>query len=118
MPPFHDPHTLHRIQQHLSSTMIGFFLPSLERRVLEEQTNSVVAHVCADINCELKENGIKEVGSDRQVHRQVPLEEQPFIHQYFLHNCCSPIMILNKSHNRSLIHESIHTFPVTSRTAT
>lgn len=60
MPPFHDPHTLYRIQQHLGSAMIGFLLPSLERRVLEEQTNPVVAHVCADINCELEENTIKK----------------------------------------------------------
>lgn len=64
MPPFHDPHTLYRIQQHLGSAMIGSLLPSLERRVLEEQTNPVVAHVRADINRELEENTIKEVGSD------------------------------------------------------
>lgn len=64
MPPFHDPHTLYRIQQHLGSAMIGSLLPPLERRVLEEQTDPVVAHVCADINSELEENTIKEAGSE------------------------------------------------------
>lgn len=73
MPPFHDPHTLHRIQQHLGSAMIGSLLPSLERRVLEEQTDPVVAHVCADINCELEENTIKEVGSDTPATDRPPL---------------------------------------------
>lgn len=73
MPPFHDPHTLYRIQQHLGSAMIGFLLPSLERRVLEEQTNPVVAHVCADINSELEENTIKEVGSDTPARHQTGL---------------------------------------------
>lgn len=75
MPPFHDPHTLYRIQQHLGSTVICFFLPSLEWRVLEEQTNPVVAHICADIDCELEEDRMKEFGSDRPVrlHTQAPL---------------------------------------------
>lgn len=54
MPPLHDPHTLDRIQQHLGSAVIGSFPPSMERRVLEEQTNPVVAHVCADVDGELK----------------------------------------------------------------
>lgn len=67
MPPLHDPHTLYRIQQHLGSTMIGSFLPSLEWRVLEEQTNPVVAHVCADIDCELNKNRMKQGEWDRSV---------------------------------------------------
>lgn len=62
MPPLHDPHTLYRIQQHLGSAMIGSFPPSLERRVLEEQTNPVVAHVCADVDGELKGNRMKQGG--------------------------------------------------------
>lgn len=65
MPPFHDPHTLYRIQQHLGSAVIRFLLPSLERRVLEEQTNPVVAHICADVDCELEEDRTEEFGSDR-----------------------------------------------------
>lgn len=67
MPPLHDPHTLYRIQQHLGPTLIGSFLPSLERRVLEEQTNPVVAHVCADTDSELKENRMKQEEQDRSV---------------------------------------------------
>lgn len=62
MPPLRDPHTLYRIQQHLGSAMIGSFPPSLERRVLEKQTNPVVAHVCADVDGELKGNRMKQGG--------------------------------------------------------
>lgn len=74
MPPLRDPHTLHRIQQHLGSAVIGSFPPSLERRVLEEQTNPVVAHVCADVDSELKgkqnETGWIRPFFHRRVHRQ------------------------------------------------
>lgn len=77
MPPFHDPHTLHRIQQHLGSTMIDSLLPPLERRVLEEQTNPVVAHVCADVDCELEENTRKEVGSDTPATDRPALALEP-----------------------------------------
>lgn len=54
MPPVHDPHALYGIQQHLGSALIPLLLlPALERRVLEQQANTVVAHVCANIDCEL-----------------------------------------------------------------
>lgn len=74
--------------------MIGSLLPPLERRVLEEQTDPVVAHVCADINSELEENTIKEAGSETPQTAQTGL---PFCSgataQWHLsrHVTCDPI---------------------------
>lgn len=53
MPPVHDPHTLYRIQQHLGSALIPLLLTPLGWRVLEQQADTVVAHVCANVDCEL-----------------------------------------------------------------
>lgn len=52
MPPVHEPHTVYGIQYNLGPTMIAPLLPPMERRVLEQQTNAVVAHVCANTDCE------------------------------------------------------------------
>lgn len=55
MPPVHDPHTLHGIQHHLEPTLIPLLLPALKRRVLKQQADTMVAHVCADVDCKLKQ---------------------------------------------------------------
>lgn len=55
MPPVHELHTLYRIQYHLGPALIRPLLPSLEWWVLEQQTNTVVAHVRANVDCELWE---------------------------------------------------------------
>lgn len=52
MPPVHEPHTLYRIQHHLGPALIPPLLPPLQWRVLEQQANTVVAHVCANVDCE------------------------------------------------------------------
>lgn len=55
MPPVHDPHTLHGIQHHLEATLIPLLLAAQKRRVLKQQADTMVAHVCADVDCELKQ---------------------------------------------------------------
>lgn len=52
MPPVHELYTVYGIQHHLGPAMIPPLLPPSERRVLEHQTNAVVAHVCANVDCE------------------------------------------------------------------
>lgn len=52
VPPVHELYTVYRVQHHLDPTLIPPFLPSLERWVLEHQTNAVVTHVCANVDRE------------------------------------------------------------------
>lgn len=52
MPPVHELYTVYWVQHHLSPTLIPPLLPPLEWRVLEHQTNTVVSHVCANVDCE------------------------------------------------------------------
>lgn len=55
MPPVHELYTVYGIQHHLGPALISPLLPPLQRRVLEHQTDTVVAHVCANVDCELVE---------------------------------------------------------------
>lgn len=52
MPPVHETHTVYRVQNYLSASLVPPLFSTLERRVLEHQTNAVVSHVCAYIDCE------------------------------------------------------------------
>lgn len=52
MPPVHELHAVHRIQKNLRPDLIASLLSPLKRRVLEHQTNTVVAHVSAHVDCE------------------------------------------------------------------
>lgn len=54
MPPVHDPHALHGIQHHLEAAQVPLLLAALQRRVLKQQADAMVAHVRADVDCELE----------------------------------------------------------------
>ena len=67
MPPVHDPHTLYGIQHHQGPALISPLLSPLERWVMEKQTNTVVAHVCADIDCKLQQRISRTVSIRRRL---------------------------------------------------
>lgn len=67
MPPVHEFHTVYGIQHHLSPTLIPFLLPPLQRRVLKQQTDAVVAHVCAYVDCEQRQRHAHDYRSEDEV---------------------------------------------------
>ena len=54
MPPVHESHAVYRVQHHLGPPLLPRLPPPLEGRVLEEQANAVVTHVCAHVDGELR----------------------------------------------------------------
>lgn len=77
MPPVHELHAVHRIQKNLRPDLIASLLSPLKRRVLEHQTNTVVAHVSAHVDCELSAKRENQI-------RGLVMEEKLVIHLIFL----------------------------------